>query len=372
MRTRDLSILSGILLLGVFAGIVVLSQGDYGGELAPPPAPAAAHAPDAAPPPSPEPLEGSATAAPLVAADASSGGRSTDVAGWTKGIVKGDIQLAVSVLDRLTSITVVVEEARNEVGPGNTFRRRNRLVVPVQMGRGTPTFEVTDIPFSQYPYVVSVYAPGLNGSRRTVTIDDKTPLIDDIVLSITPGAPFSVLVRDQDAAPYVGLDVLMMPAGEPGGRPNHQAATDNFGSIVFEDVLAGDYQVFISLGGQSVVPAQTITVQPGLAYATSRVRGQQAALTVPRGVPVQLQVHDRLGYGIADAALTATATDRIKLTEIKTTTNAAGRADFTHLAPGTWQVTIEKQGFQRADLQLTLRAGQEPLYREVPLAVRIR
>ncbi len=372
MRKRDLSILSGALLLGLLAGIVVLGQDSYGGELTPPPMPDVTAPPAAAADPAAQIAEAVVTPAPVAVADASDGGRRTGVAGWTKGVVKGDIQLAVSVLDRLTTINIVVEEARSEIGPGNTFRRRNRLIVPVKLGVGTPTFEVTDIPFSDYPYVVSAQAPGLNGSRSTVTIDANTPLVDDVMLRITPPAPFSVLVRDQDSAPYAGLDVLMMPAGEPGGRANHQGVTDNFGSIIFEEVLAGDYQVHVSLGGQAVVPAQTLTVQPGFVIASTKVRGQQAALTVPRGVPLQLVVHDRAGYGIADAAVTATATDRLKLTEINTATNAGGRADFTHLAPGSWQLTIQKQGFHRVDLQLTLRSGQEPVYREVPMAVIVR
>lgn len=378
MRPRDLGMLCGAVSLAAVAGFAWLGQESYAVELAPPgPAAPAVAAMPMAEPPAEAPAGAADAVAPATAAapvDASlAAPRSArpSTAGWTTGIVRGDIQLAVSVLERLQSLTVVVEEARNAIAADGSVRLPTRFVVPVPVGRGTPTFEVRDIPFSDYPYVVSVHAPGLNGSRRTISIDQGHALVDDVVLAVTPGAPYSVLVRDQDGQPFVGIDLRLMPVGEPAGRPMQQGTTDSFGSIVFEAVLAGDYQVFASLSGQMLLDPPTLHVQPGVRVVHGKVQGQGHTLTIPRGVPVQFLVHDVAGYGIPGAKVTATATDRTRLTVREATTDAAGRADFAHLQPGTWQVTFEFERFERRDVALHLQAGQEPVYKEVRL-VRAR
>jgi len=307
-----------------------------------------------------------APAAVKIAPITRAGDREQTNAGRTTGMVCGDIQLAVSVLNKITSMTVLVEEVRSAFAEKG-FHRPHLFRVPIKLGVGTPTFKVADIPFSEYPYAVSVYVPGLNGSKRTVTIDATNPVVDDIVLVVSPGAPFTLLVRDQDAAPYAGLEVSMQPVGDPLGRQASRGTTDNFGSIVFEDVLAGDYQIAASLNGQPVGDAQLVKVQPGQGNFHPKIQGQGHAMTIPRGVSLQLQVNDGGGYGVADAKVTATALDRIKLTQVTAMTNAGGRAEFSHLAPGTWHFVVEKEKFDRRDLQVTIKAGQQPAFRDLQL-----
>jgi hypothetical protein len=159
----------------------------------------------------------------------------------------------------------------------------------------------------------------------------------------------------------------MQPVGDPLGRSGTRGTTDNFGSVVFEDVLAGDYQIAASLSGQSIGDAVIVKVQPGNGSFSPKVQGQGYAMTIPRGVPLQLQVNDGAGYGVADATVTATAMDRIKLTQVTATTNAGGRAEFTHLTPGSWHIVVEKEKFERRDLQVTIKAGQEPMFRDLQL-----
>src|SRR5262245_20345955 len=317
MRARELIILG--TCLGLALGAWGWFQSQSGAEeLRPDADPIEPAVPDPAGPPGQEPGPkavgsgvGHATT-PQTAPIARAGERDkTDHAGRTTGIVRGDIQLAVSVLNKITSMTVAVEEVRSAFA-GKGFERPHLFRVPIKLGVGTPTFEVTDIPFSEYPYAVSVFVPGLNGSKRTVTIDATNPVVDDIVLVVTPGAPFTLLARDQDAAFYTGVDVVMQPVGDPPGRGSSRGTTDNFGSIVFEDMLAGDYQIAASLNGQPVGDAQTVKVQPGNGNFSPKVQGQGYTLTIPRGVPFQLQVNDGGGYGVADAKVTATAMDRIK------------------------------------------------------------
>lgn len=379
MQPRNLSILVGTLCLVGAAGVAFWSQESFavssppGADAAAPAAPAAAGATgdDAAHAFASRATDGvfrpSEGPAAAVAAPAH---RRTDTTGWTSGVVRGDIRLAVSVLDKLRSMTVIVEEARNAFDNGQ-FERPHRLMVPVEfdakLATGTPTFEVRDVPFSAYPYVVSVHAPGLNGGRRTIVVDAEHPLVDDVVLAITPGAPFSVLLRDQDGGPHAGIDVVMLPAGEPLGRPSHRGTTDNFGSVVFDGVLAGDYELTATDHGQPFGEPQRATVQPGTQAYTTVVQGQGYVMTIPRGVALQLSVHDAIGYGVPDAKVTATATDRVRLTKLEAQTDPIGRASFPHLQPGVWQVTIERGGFQRVDLQVTLKPDQEPQFRDVKL-----
>ncbi len=365
MTSRDTWILGGALALAGLAGFAWFGQSAAAEQMPPPAAVAPAPPADAAPAPDPGDF-----AAPLAAPLASAGGDAPKAArvreatqGWTKGVVKGDIQLAVSVLDRIQSISVVVEEARSEFTNG-TFHRPTKRIVPVARGRGTPTFEVQDVPFSEYPYVVSVYSPGLNGSRCTVTVDANTPLVDDIVLAITPGTPLTLLVRDQDQAPFVGVEVAAIAVGEPAGRPSHKGVSDNFGAIVFENVLAGDYQLLASLAGQPLVEPRTISVPAG---GRSSVRPHSHTLLIERGIPVHLQVHDAGGYPVVGAKVVAIATDRIKLTTYETATDHQGNASFSRLQPGTWQLTVTMDRWQLWDTQRTLQPHQDPLHLDVKL-----
>jgi hypothetical protein len=161
--------------------------------------------------------------------------------------------------------------------------------------------------------------------------------------------------------------VRLMPIGDPAGRPGQQGTADAFGSVVFDCVLRGEYQVFATAGAQSLIEPHTITVQPGARSFGPKVQGQSHTLLVPRGVPVRIAVHDRAGYGIADAKVVATKTDQIRLCMRELTTDLGGFADFAHLQPGVWQFSVTRQGCALWDCQRTLKNGQDPLTIDVTL-----
>ena len=366
MRPRDLLILSGLFVLGATVGIVVLSSDSHADEL-PPGARAAVEAPAAAQVPVPLPADAAqGGSVPVEAAAVGKEAVRIDTANWTTGTVMGDIEIAVSVLDRITTITVCVEELRSAIGDDNTFRHPNKYIVPVKMGRGTPTFEVRGIAFSEYPYNVSLYAPGLNSSGRTVVIDKEHPLHDDIRLRITPGSPFSVLLRDQDQNPYPNIDVRLVPDGGGLGRPTHSKVTDNFGSVVFENVLSGDYQIITGQQGMPLGPPEKVTVQPGDRLYGPKVQGQSYVVTVPRGQPLQFSVTCR-GYGLADARIKLIASDRTKLTVLEAVSDYSGRAEFPHLTPGVWQIDVVKDNYQLKTRQITIKDGVPPPVEQVVL-----
>ena len=298
-------------------------------------------------------------------------GKPVDAVVATTGTIKGDVQLAVSALDRITSITIHVEEARRPVDDGGQYFAPRRFTVPAKMGPGTPTFEVTGIPFSTYPWVVSAYAPGLNGTRRTLVIDEQNPVVDDVVLTITPGGPFSVLLRDQDMAPYPGVDVRLQPTGEPAGRAAKAGVSDNFGGVVFEDVLAGEYQIHVSQGGQPLLEPSKVSVQPGAALVSARIQGQGHTVTIPRGVALQLRIADVNGYGLGDVQASATATDTRKVKVLEKSSDHGGNLEFPYLTPGVWQIDVYKNDFQRGTRMVTIKAGEVPELMEFQL-VRLR
>lgn len=359
-RDRLVLLVLAVLLLG---GGLVLLQGP-GLTPPPPPGPTADPADGAGAddgqvdPAAPAGVDGEVVApSPAVAAAREV---RPDTTGWTNGIIRGDISMAVNTIDRIESLLVVVEEQRLRNGPDGTERTVHSQMVPVAFDRrSTPTFEVRNVPFSSYPYLVTLYSPGLNGSRRTVTIDQQHPLADDVVLQLTAPGPFTLLVRDQDGLPHHDLDVRLLPVGEPQGRPRHDASTDSYGSAIFPSVLGGEYQVLLMQGGQVLLqPPPTIAVQAEARLYQTQIQGQGHTVTLPRGMPLEVRAVDVRGYGVPDARVKVYATERLKLTERVLTTDVSGRARFEHLAPGIWQIDVQKDGYQPRAQRITIQDRQ--------------
>ncbi|MCK5943202.1 MAG: carboxypeptidase regulatory-like domain-containing protein [Planctomycetes bacterium] len=370
MNHRNLLILLGTACVGIAAGVAFFAQDSLATAL--PEVPEHLRAPVVEPVAEEEhvaatPAEGTFRKSdPVVAMSAP---QREDTTGWTSGIIRGDVQLTVSVLDQIGSMTVIVEELRSDFAQGGQAPKR--IMQPVERGRGTPTFEVRDIPFSEYPYRVTLHVPGLNGSSRTLSINEQTPLHEDVVLAITPGAPYSVLLRDQDGNPHRDIDVLLRPHGLPHGRPRLAAKTDSFGSVVFESVLSGQYELLATLDGQPFGEPEMVTVQPGKRNFGRKIQGQGHVMTIARGVQLDIEVGDG-AYGIEGATVTVVRTDQRRLKELETTTDALGRASFPHLPAGQWQLTIQRHPFARVDRQLTLRPDMGPQLQRIRMARRGR
>lgn len=375
MNTRKLSLLIATLCAIAAAGITFFSQGVQAVEVPPGDYSSDIHVdPVIAPGDQVEPIaiEGSLQKSSGPISVSTSDRKPENTKDWTSGIIRGDVKLAVSVLDKLGSITVIVEELRSSHGNGSDQRPPARLYAQVTRGEGTPTFKVTDVPFSDYPYRVTLHATGLNGSQKTVSVTNtEDGRLHDIVLSITPGAPFSILLRDQDSGFHTDIDVLMRPVGLPNGRQRLAGKSDNFGSVVFESVLAGGYELVPTADNKPFGDPESVTVLPGTRNYGRKIQGQGHVMVIPRGVRVDVRVHDRNGYGMEGATVTAVATDRRSAPPVEGETDGIGRLRFNNLAPGTWQFTIKFKGFQRVDQQLTLRKNQKPLQKDFRI-VRLR
>ena len=176
MNHRSLALLTLTACVGLAAGVLMFSQDSLATSslddleyLQSAPAEPVADMEELAP----APAEGSfrKSDGPAVAASAPV---REDTSGWTSGVIRGDVQLAVSVLDRLGSMTVIVEELKANFS-GQAPRR---IMQAVERGRGTPTFEVRDVPFSEYPYRVTLHVAGLNSSGRDRDPDNPNPMQD--------------------------------------------------------------------------------------------------------------------------------------------------------------------------------------------------
>ncbi len=349
MRPSDLWIRASALVLLAVGAFAVLGNPTTAGELSPPPAaelPFTVDEPhgDA---PGTAGSEG-ATARPSEAATAEPTFRKSegrDTTGWTSGVIVGDIPLTPSVLDQIQTIAVVVDELKNVLAGGTPPWRK---VVPVALGIGTPTFEVRDIPFSDYGYVVRVHSPGLNGGQCTVQITQERPFADDVKLPITPGSPFSILLRDQDRAPVCATEIRMVPHQEPHGRTMLHGTSDNYGSVVFENVLEGEYHVHVGPQAMPLMEPTVVHVQPGsFLRQGSVVLPQGTTIVVPRGSQVTAIVTQVGGWPIAGALVQLRATGRRQVNEMETETDSLGKATFPNLLPGNWEIEISKPDYQR-------------------------
>jgi len=348
MRPRDFLLRASVLTLLAAAAITLLGDPTVAGELPPPSGPETAPFEVESHGDAPGAIAEAGTVRPSEAAIADpvfrkSEGR--DTTGWTSGVIIGDIPLTPSVIEHIQTISVVVDELKNvRVGGTPPFRK----VVPVILGAGTPTFEVRDIPFSDYGYVVRVHSPGLNGGQATVEISQGHPFVDDVKLPITPGSPFSILLRDQDRAPLRAVEVRMVPHMEPHGRPTFLGNADNFGSVVFENVLAGEYHVHLGSQAQPLMEPTLVNVQPGTYMQKgSVVLPQGTTIAVPRGAPMTAQVTQLGGWAIAGALVQIRATDRGRRVEMEGETDSLGKVTFPNLLPGQWEIEVCKADYER-------------------------
>ena len=114
----------------------------------------------------------------------------------------------------------------------------------------------------------------------------------------------------------------------------------------------------IEIGGSDHPPPAKLgggTRQTGVRLYQNRIQGQGQTLTIPRGMPLEVRVHDPRGYGIPDARIRIQATDRLRLTQFDATSDADGRVTFPYLTPGVWQIDVTKDRYQTRAKQITVK-----------------
>ena len=360
MRPRDVLVLTSALALFSAIGYVALAPESAAGEVAPDTPPPVTPGIESEPPAVAQ-VQGGAVGRGQghpIEGDYSRKDTVVSTTGWTSGTIAGDIALVASVVSQIQSIQVTIEELKPATDGNGKFNERFAKTIRVERGIGTPTFRAEGIPFSSYGYTVTAHSPGLNGSRQTVGITEQHPLVDDVQLAISPGVPFSILLRDQDLHPHALVEVRMQPVGEPLGRPVRAGMADNNGSAIFEDVLSGDYLVHVGALAAPLADPVSITVHAtARVYAGSVVQAQGQTITIPRGMPLPIQVTDIAGYGIPEALVQIQALDRKELKIWQLATDPLGRATFPNVPPGLWEISIAKDNFERRFKHLNVKDG---------------
>jgi len=368
MRTRDL-----VLLCTAAALLVAVAMPSHAGEVSLPAPPAPAVQPDEAERvPAIQPVDGgpAARANPEPVTGEFHPKQGVSTTGWTSGVIRGDIAVAVSVLDKMQNLQVVVDELRPL--DNKEHKPPFHVIQRVPLGVGTPTFEVRGVPFSPYGYVVRSYAPGANGNQVTIQVNEQRPLVDDVRLAITAAAPFSLLLRDQESLAVAATEVRMVPDGPPLGRPPLAAVSDNYGSAVFESALAGNYKVYIGPASAPLIEPQLITVPAGgYKVGANGVQPQGQTLVVPRGVPLSVLCTDPYGYPLEGVAVRIEATDRKVRTTDEGVTDPRGHCEFPRVLGGVWQIDATKPGYDTRTRQLTIDPKQPPPELQLQLPRRL-
>jgi len=230
---------AAVLLLGAL-GLVAFDPWDSPADSPETPAVIASSGPAAA---AEDPAVLAPVAAPMRAPDPETVPVEPPPIGQKLGAIRGNISLAAGVVAELRFVYVKIEEAISRPGGKATrlpFVKTTRVDIVPELG--TPEFFYDGIPFSEYGYIVLVYAAGVNGSKQFVHVTKEHPTAD-VMLSVTEAHPFTVLLRDQRKTPVPGKRVYMLPLGEPKNRRVLQKESDSYGAAVFDKVLAGDYEV---------------------------------------------------------------------------------------------------------------------------------
>jgi hypothetical protein len=284
----------------------------------------------------------------------------------TSGTIDGRIQLASDVVGRFERYTIWVEEQINPNAPESPeaperepFRKTYPFKAEVDR---TPTFAIYGVPFSPYGYRVGVHVPGLNGSSQVVTVTERQ-WNPQVTLAIARGVVFTLRVIDQTRAPWTGEPVDLRPM-ERGGVLR-QATTDAYGTAIFEDVLAGQYDVWIR--DRSVTSVQVQATN--LVANVSKLGVQTATVELPRGPTLRVEVNGP-NWGVAGAELELYAIDTLANRQLRAVTDFAGIHEFEHVLPGRYQLNVSGEGFQRASRQVRVPAEGNPPVVKIRLAAR--
>lgn len=282
----------------------------------------------------------------------------------TTGMIRGDVTLAASAVDRIEAITIRIVEAMRVDGTRDRRPFTYQETLRFDPRDGTPTFAFDGIQFSEYGYSVQAFAAGLNGTEQVVQLNESHP-VADVVLGVHPGTPFTVLLRDQDMAPLTNVEVTLTPEEHPPGRGAHTQATDSFGAARFDDVLRGAYLAHLGPMGQPIHAPERIEVM-----ANSGTQAQSKTIIVPKGEALTVNVYNAVGHGIAEIEVKLSSGSDVRYRELKQQTDWSGRVVFEHLTPGSYWINVLDRRYQPRTVPAMIRAGEKP--KDVDIHLRMR
>lgn len=280
------------------------------------------------------------------------------------GRISGRIGIATALVGKLTGYKIVIQEELNENArppdapkPFHQFRSFR-----ADLTKGTPFFDMERIPLSVHPYRVTVVADGMNGSTAFARLTAETPVVE-VSLVLTPGTVFSVRVVDQRLNPRMDMDVHLIPAGTSLAKRNrHDGRTNNYGTVVFEDVEKGNYMIYVgSVDAPSAPPVEAKVYGAGASISRGRPKIQSKLVTVPDGKHVTVEVYSKYGIPLPQANLKAWQLEVQRYHELKATTDDAGRFEFQHVSFGKYQLSVDCQNHGRRDVKFEVKKEPGPM-----------
>ncbi len=271
------------------------------------------------------------------------------------GTISGRIAVSTSLLKELKAYKIVVQESINPNArkPGDPKPFFHYKSFRIDWSKGTPFFDLPDIPFSSHAYRVSVVADGMNGSSAFINLTSHHPngRGDGVQLSLTPGTVYSVILRDLRQVPRTDMEVHLVPCGASlSKRRRHDGKTNNFGNVVFEDVERGDYMLTVGKVHAPSAPPEEVTVfAASAAFHMGRPRVQGKTVIVPDGKNVTIEIWSRAGIPLGGATLLAWQLEIKRYYKFEGTTDQAGRYVFENVPYGRYQISIDHPQHGRRD-----------------------
>lgn len=283
------------------------------------------------------------------------------------GTISGGIRVSTKLIKNLKAYKIIVRETRNTnaLKPGDPAPFYKYKTFLIDWSKGTPFFDIPEIPFSDHTYRVTVAVEGMNGSSAYINLTNHHPNGKDgpLQLALTPGTIFSVILRDQRRIPRGDIEVHMIPTGDSiTRRKRHDGKTNNFGNVIFQDVERGDYTLTVGNVGAPSAPPETVTVYSSAAsFANGRPRVQGKTVIVPDGKNVTIEVWSRHGFPLEDANLRAWQLEIKRFYDFKGKTDRAGRLVFENVPYGKYQISVDSSLHGRRDRKFEVTKGAGPV-----------
>lgn len=279
------------------------------------------------------------------------------------GTISGGIRVSTSLLKDLKAYKVIVEENVNTAArdPKQAAPYRQYRTFKVNWSKGTPFFDLSNIPFCDNTYRVTVAAEGMNGSSAYINLTSQHPngKHGPLELALTPGTLFSVILRDQRQVPRCDMEVHLAPCGASlTTRQRHDGKTNNFGNVIFEGVERGEYTLTVGNSRAPAAPPETVMVYASAAaYSMGRPRVQGKTIVVPDGEHVTVEVWSRHGMPLEDANLRAWQLEVQRFYNFQGKTDQAGRFVFENVPYGKYQISVDCSNHGRRDHKFEVTKG---------------
>jgi hypothetical protein len=204
----------------------------------------------------------------------------------------------------------------------------------------TNEFDVEDLPLGAY--AVSVEAPGMNSVPRQVLLQKP---VTDIFITITihPAGFLTGSVSDSSGRPIADIEVLLERRDGGGLRSQR---TDGGGSYLFENVLDGEYRLFVgNTTNPSVPPRELAFSAPSL---------HMPPIVLPPLGEIEICVRDGSGNPLEGVLLRGYGDEG---GTIEAKTNRDGIAKASLLPPGFYTVIASSPALGEARGRCRLEPG---------------